>query len=284
MGPHTTTLLDDVLPVLRALGSTDGPRPVPSSRPSSALSVWRTGELHVDVAVDDRGRRQLLNEVAGRRWAAAHGIATPALLAVAPDASWVVSQRVQTVAPTGPAYVESVLECARRIAAAPPVHLPYRRTWRTPRSQAATRAWRGVVGGVPTAEWLHHRTRARRLTPSVASHGDFYPANVLALADGTVSVVDWEFAGAGVAYGDEARMWTLLASAADRALLLQRLLDRDGEPARRALAVLLPYMALRLLGENVKADPRHRNVATTRHARAMIPEARAAALRLEGRT
>ena len=150
-------------------------------------------------------RRRLQREELGRRWAAEHGIPTPAVVASDPDGRWLVGERVEEagVVPLGDA-----LEIAARIARAPVPDLGIApSTWRASPLTRPLRALMLPTVGVSPMTFLRVRAAAADLPRDHSVHGDFHPGNLLRSGAGPV-VVDWEHLGAGYARADELRFLT----------------------------------------------------------------------------
>lgn len=230
----------------------------------------------VELAESDAGRLRIRRELWGRAWADRAGVPTATVLAADPAGSWLVSEWVEAGAPSGPSYLDRAVEVAGLIAAAPPpLPGPPPSVWRSPRHAALTRTARAVAGRMPVRLWWAARAAARALPQVPVAHGDFYHRNVLWRRDrGEVCVVDWEYLSAGPRHGDLLRLWTILPSRTDRDALLHRILTAVPAAQHREVATLGLWLALRLLGENLKADRRDRNPADLAHAWSIQPEAR----------
>ncbi len=125
--------------------------------------------------------------------------------------------------------------------------------------------------------WWAARAAARTLPQVPVAHGDYYHRNVLWRPEGELCVVDWEYLGAGPRHGDLLRLWTILPDRADRDALLDRILAAAPAAQHREVATLGLWLALRLLGENLKAAREDRNSADLAHAWSIQSEARALA-------
>lgn len=241
------------------------------------------GGVVVEVAESETGRLRLRRELWGRRWARQVGIPTIPVLHEDPDGAWVVAEWWHPAAPTGPAFLDDAVTTALRIAGSPePQPGPPPARWTSPRRAAPIRLARGVLGGVPTRLWLAARRAAATLPRVPVAHGDFYHRNALWCPDrGGLHVVDWEYLGPGHRHGDLVRLWTLLPHRADRDALLERVLALVPASEHRDVGLLALYLALRLLGENVKGARSDRHRADLDHARSIQPEARALARALQ---
>ena len=234
------------------------------------------GGVVVEVAETETGRLRLRRELWGRRWARQVGIPTVPVLSADPDGAWAVAEWWRPAAPAGPAFLDDAVAIALRIAGSPPPQPgPPPARWTSPRRAAPLRLARGVLGRVPTRLWLAARRAAAALPEVPLAHGDYYHRNTLWCPDrGGVHVVDWEYLGTGHRHGDLVRLWTLLPDRADRDSLRDRILTLSPASEHRDVGVLALYLALRLLGENVKGARADRHRADVDHARAIQPEAR----------
>ena len=245
-------------------------------RPVTRLGSWG---LVLEVAQSDAGRIRIERELWGRTWATRHGIPTATVHAADPDGGWMVSEWVEPGAPGGSSYLDHAVAAAVAIAHAPvPPPGPPASVWRSARHAAAARTVRAIAGRMPMQLWWAARTAVQALPQVPVAHGDFYHRNVLWRPDaGQVCVVDWEYLGIGPRHGDLLRLWTILPARADRDALLERILAATPSAQHREVAALGLWLALRLLGENIKAARRDRNAADVAHARSIQPEARALA-------
>ena len=260
--------------------SPGGLRPTRGPGPSRPVNRWVGCGVVVEVAnARQEARLRLRREIWGRDWARSVGVATVPLLGSDPDGGWLVSEWWEPSAPAGNAFLDDAVATALRIAAAPtpPAGLPPN-VWASSRRSVPVRLARGLLGGVPTRLWWAARQAATALPKIPVAHGDFYHRNTLWCPDrGGVQVVDWEYLGPGLLHGDLLRLWTLLPNRADRDALLTRILRLAPAEQHRDVGTLALYLALRLLGENVKGARRDRHAADLAHARAIQPEARALA-------
>lgn len=245
-------------------------------RPITRLGA---GAVVVELADSPAGRVRLRRELWGRAWAAAVGLATPAVHAADPDGAWLVGEWIEPGFPGGPAFLDRAVEAAERIRRAPPPPLgPPASVWRSPATAAPGRTARAVAARMPLRLWWAARAAARALPRTPVAHGDFYHRNVLWQPDrDRVSLVDWEYLGPGPRHGDLLRLWTILPRRDDRDAVLDRLLVAAPAAEHREIATLGLYLALRLWGENVKTPRRDRDAADLAHARSIQAEARALA-------
>jgi hypothetical protein len=260
--------------------------PVGALRPAGRLGPRRPvhrlagGGLIVELAsAGEAGRLRLRREAWGRSWAQSVGVRTVPLLGAGPEGEWLVSEWWEPSAPGGAGYLDDAISTALRIASAPPPPAgPPPNVWSSPRRAVPLRLAKGLLGGVPTRLWWAARQAASELPTVPVAHGDFYHRNALWCPErGGVHVVDWEYLGPGTRHSDLVRLWTLLPLSSDREDLQARMLRLVPADQHRELGVLALYLALRLLGENVKGDRRDRHPADLAHARAIQPEARALA-------
>ena len=255
-----------------------------SVRPSSKLGPQRpltrllgngpTGEVMIEIARDGEGRRRLLTEAEGRRWASGRGIAVPTVLGLGDAGAWFITAAARAVRPN-PAFVESAMRLADRIGeqSAPPDLGELASDWRAPRRTRVLRGARTVVGGVPPRLFRQARGAFRDLPHDRVVHGDFYHRNIVENAE-SYQVVDWEFSGWGPRFSDHLRLWSVLPDKSLRHVVLDRILDGADRAERRSIGVIALWMSVRLLGENLSAPRRSRSAADLAHARAMLPEAR----------
>ena len=124
--------------------------------------------------------------------------------------------------------------------------------------------------------------RARRLVaasglPLVASHGDYFPGNVLA-AEGSAWVIDWELCGRLPLGYDLLHYWTDAEDEEARAIALEGAVELTG-PARRAELMQLRYaVALRAVASKLAAAAaRDRDPDGAARLLALLPELREAA-------
>ncbi|SHN46363.1 phosphotransferase [Cryptosporangium aurantiacum] len=237
----------------------------------------------VEVASTETGRLRLRRELWGREWARQVGVPTVPVLDADPGGGWMVAEWWRPHPPTGTEFLDAAVTTALRIAGSPPPQPgPPPARWTSPRWAAPIRLARGALGGVPTRLWLAARRAAAALPSVPVAHGDFYHRNALWCPEqGGVHVVDWEYLGHGPKHGDLLRLWTLLPHRTDRDALLDRLLALTPPGEHRAVGTLALYLALRLLGENVKGQRADRHRADLDHARTIQPEARAVARSLD---
>ncbi|TQS45502.1 phosphotransferase [Cryptosporangium phraense] len=245
--------------------------------PQRPLRRFLGAGLVLEVATGESGRLRLARELWGRGWARQVGVPTVPVLDAGEDGSWLIAEWWKPSPPSGEDFLDEALTAALRIAGSPPPEPgPPQALWVSDRRAAPIRLARGVIGGVPTRPWLAARRAAAALPTVPVAHGDFYHRNALWCPErGGLHVVDWEYLGPGPRHGDLVRLWTLLPSRSDRDALLTRILALAPEAEHREIGVLALYLALRLLGENVKGPRRDRHRADIDHARAIQPEARA---------
>jgi hypothetical protein len=229
-----------------------------------------------EIAESDEGRARIRRELWGRSWATRAGLPTAAIHACDPDGGWLVGEWVTAAPIGGERYLDRAVQTAVLIGAAePPPQGPGAAVWSSPRRAAIVRTARAVAGRMPLRLWWAARAAARALPQVPVAHGDYYHRNVLWRADrDEVCVIDWEYLGTGPRHGDLLRMWTVLPDRRDRDSLMDRLLSASPPAQHREIATLGLWLALRLLGENVKSPRTDRNAADLAHARSILPEAR----------
>jgi hypothetical protein len=234
------------------------------------------GGIVAEIAQSDEGRARIRREAWGRAWATRAGLPTAAIHSSDPDGGWLVGEWVAAAPSGGERYLDRAVQAAVQISVAePPPPGPGAAVWRSPRRAALARTARAVAGRMPLRLWLAARSAARALPQVPVAHGDFYHRNVLWRADrDDVCVIDWEYLGAAPRHGDLLRMWTVLPDRQDRDSLLSRLLSAAPPAQHREIAALGLWLALRLLGENIKSPRTDRNAADLAHARSIQPEAR----------
>jgi hypothetical protein len=284
-GAAGARLPEPVRALLTALGvSPGGLRPTRGLGPRRPVHRLVGGGIVVEIAnAGEAARLRLRREVWGRDWARNVGVATVPMLGSDPDGRWLVSEWWEPSAPAGNAFLDDAVAAALRIAAAPtPPAGPPPNVWASSPRAVPVRLARGLLGGVPTRLWWAARQAATTLPKTPVAHGDFYHRNALWCPErGGVQVVDWEYLGPGLLHGDLLRLWTLLPARADRDTLLARVLGLVPAAQHRDVGKLALYLALRLLGENVKGARRDRHAADLAHARTIQPEARALARELD---
>jgi len=234
--------------------------------------------LLIELAASEAGSRQLRNEASGRRWAAAAGVRTPAVVGHDPAGGWLVGEAAAP-AVRDVAYVDAVLEQAELIGAAavapPPSHDT--RSWESSPLTRVARASLVAAGGLSVPLFLRSRRAYHALAFDRPVHGDFYYLNVLRDPRGRATVVDWEYLGWGPRFSDALRMWASLPERHLRDHLVDRLLEQCSTPRARAqLGVVARWMVVRQIGENL-SSLRHRSRESLAHARSMLPEALALA-------
>jgi hypothetical protein len=238
-------------------------------------------ETVVEVALSDRGRRDLDLEVAGRDWAVRCGVTTPPVVASGPG--WIVSRRWPTGTTSGPDFVRAAVADAGRIATAPVEDWMIAGTgmWRAAARGRARRVARLVVGGMRIPEFLRARRVAAALPATRTAHGDFHPGNLLFDDDSrTLAVVDWTHTGPAPRHTDLLRLWGQLANDADAELVADAVLADTPPEERPGVGALWHWLALRQLAEQLtdpsgSDDPAYPSLLARR-----LTEARAFARRL----
>ena len=239
------------------------------------VTRFGSGGIVVEVAESEPGRERIRRELWGRQWAAQAGLATAVVFDADQDGSWLVGEWVEPGAPTGTGFLDHALAAAQVITdAAPPSPGPPANLWRSPRRAALTRTARAVSGRMPIRLWWEARKAATALPMAPTAHGDYYHRNVLWRPDrDEVYIVDWEYLGPAARYTDPLRLWTVLPERADRDAVLERLFRAAPVDRHRDIATLGLWLALRLLGENLKAPRRARDSDDLAHAWSIQPEA-----------
>ena len=230
------------------------------------------------MAEGEAGRRRILLEARRLEWAAEQGISVPPLVAVAPDGSWLATERVPDDQPAGPTYVESAVATARTIAGAepPPASLlEARDSGRPSRWTLPVRVARLAASGIDVRAFARARRQARRLPADELAHGDYHPGNVLFdRRSGRVFVMDMELLGLAPMGTDLLTLWCGLESADDREAVLVAILAGTTRADRERLH---HWLALRWLAD-VTLLPRRgesERRALLQHSLARVDEAHA---------
>ncbi len=263
------------------------PAPVPFDKPGPPRPVqrWRAtmivdGEsapVLVAVAVGDEAAQRVRHECAARSWATQNGVSVPVVLAEGRD--WMASQLVDVTESEGADYIDQALRAAAMIRGAispPPAAVS---AWQGSRRDRAQRLVRALIGHLPLREFFRVREEAASLPTDVWVHGDFSNANVMNSSEG-VRIIDWEFAGPGIWGTDEIRLWSNLEYLQDREHLMTQFIDDLPVERRRDTGVLMHWLALRQLAENLAAPRRYQNPENIALGHMTLAEARAWRARL----
>lgn len=263
------------------------PAPVPFDKPGPPRPVerWRAtmivgGEsapVLVAVAVGDEAAQRVRHECAARSWARRNGVSVPVVLAEGRD--WMVSQLVDVTDSVGADYVDEALRSAALIRAAaepPPAAVS---SWQGSRRDRAQRLVRALIGHLPLKEFFRVREEAAKLQADVWVHGDYSSSNVMN-SDTGIRVIDWEFAGLGIWGTDEIRLWSTMEHLPDRERLMTRFIDTLPAERHRDTGVLMHWLALRQLAENLAAPRRYQNPENIALGHVTLTEARAWRTRL----
>ena len=273
----------------RSLVLTDpAPRPLAKPGPPRPVARWladMTGPdgpepVVVAVAQDPGAVQQLSHEAAARGWAAANAGPVPADLAQGDG--WLISEEVAVLPSRGADYVAAALTAATRIASAqgpPPVAVS---EWKAGRRDLPQRIARALLGRLPMGEFRRVRAEAAELPDAGWVHGDYSDANVMYSPTG-VRIIDWEFVGRGPLGTDQIRLWSTLGEASDRDLLMETFLAQVPRDQRAEVGVLIHWLALRQLAENLAAPRKHQNPANIALAHTTLREAREWRQRLAAR-
>lgn len=209
-------------------------------------------------ANDANGRQRNRLEVYGREWAAGQGVPVPRVVDHDPNGSWMVTERVQTLPPTGADYVDIAMESAQRIEAGePPRPVEPATTWRHPnRWRTPLRAFQLASAGISPLLFIHARRSAAALPSVVPSHFDYHPGNVLhSSADApAATIIDFEYLRMGPRYADAIRLFTTLESHADAAYGVDWLLQRTPRSEWPGISAQLRWLALRPLAELITVE------------------------------
>lgn len=264
----------------RALVAADPPpRPLEKAGPPRPVDRWVAslpgpeGDEAVIVAVarNTSAVDQLAHEAAVRSWAGRHGVPVPRDLAS--GHGWLISERIEVLPSEGTDYVQSALAAAAHIAnssESPPVAVS---EWKGSRRDLPQRLARAMIGRLPLTEFRRARAEAAELPHDTWVHGDFSNANVLWSPAG-VRIIDWEFVGRGPLGTDPIRLWSTLNRREDRDLLIDTLVARAPADRRANLGVLIHWLALRQLAENLAAPRKHQNPGNIALAHTTLREAR----------
>ncbi len=257
------------------------PAPTPFDKPGPPRPVerWRATmnvdndrrDVLVAVAEGATAVRQIQHECAARTWASANSIPVASVLAAGPD--WMISELVVLTDTQGADYVDQALESTARIraAASPPPEAVSQ--WHGSRRDLPQRLIRAVIGHLPILEFRRVRAEAATLSADVWVHGDFSVANVMNSPHG-IRIIDWEFSGIGVWGTDEIRLWSTLELSRDRERLMTGFIDALPAERRRDTGVLIHWLALRQLAENLAAPKRYQNADNIALGHVAVREAR----------
>lgn len=251
--------------------------------PPRPVERWRCGDLLFDYASTSEGRRLMKLEVHGRQWAVGIDVPVPPVLLYDQDGSVLVSRWISGSSCGGAEPTAESLRVAERVAHAErPRFGPQASTWRASRASLPLRSARLVAGGLPVRRYMQQRELYAALALKDVAHGDFYRRNVLVSATGDVAVIDWEHLSVQPRWTDHVRLWSTLTDANDRRVVLLHI--NRSAPAREHshLAIVVRYLTLRLLGENLAAASRYRDPADLVHARHMVHEGEQLARSMEG--
>lgn len=254
------------------------PRPVTRWRAELEVAGANTPAL-VAVAQNAEAAQRLDHEAQTRQWAQGQGISVPRILAQGPG--WLASELVHPLPDTGRDYVDHALATARLIRAATSAPPQAVSSWQGSRRNIAQRLVRALVGGLPIGEFRRVRAEAAELPTDVWVHGDYSCANVLRTPSG-VSIIDWEFCGHGIWGTDEIRLWSTMGDPRDRERIMSGFLADLPDHRRRDTGILIHWLALRQLAENLAAPRRHQDPSNVRLGHTTLAEARALRERLTG--
>ena len=212
----------------------------------------------------------LEHEVAVRELVGAEGpLRAPPVLERGMD--WLLESAIEAEPFGGASHVELVAAAADRLRGLELPELPPRST----RGRAAARL-RLLASPLPVADLRRaRRIMAERRLPSVTTHGDFHPGNVL-ISGGAAWVVDWELCGRGPAGSDLLLFGATVESVEDRERLLEAAAELAGdrsETLRLAYAVLVRAAAAKLSA----AQPFDRDPHGAKRLLALLPRARRSA-------
>ena len=255
------------------------PPPIPLDKPGPPrpMKRWRAQTADharpvlVTVAQNQSATIQLAHESAACSWAADSGVPVPQLVGQGPG--WLIAEFIDSRSPEGSDYVAASLAAAQQIRSAttpPPASVS---TWKGSRRSMPQRVIRALIGRLPMREFRQVRSEAALLPADALVHGDFSNANVMHAATG-VRVIDWEFVGNGILGTDEVRLWSTLEHRSDRDLLLESFLATVSPERLPDIGLLIHWLALRQLAENLAAPRKHQNPANIALAHTTLTEAR----------
>lgn len=257
------------------------PAPIPFDKPGPPRPVerWRATmdvegsptPVLVAVAHDEEASQRLQHERDARSWAVAQHIPVPQDLGN--GAGWLISELIDSTPTHGAEYVDRALQITAAIRAStvpPPAAVS---SWQGSRRDLPRRLMRALIGRLPMREFRQVRAEAANLPADVWVHGDFSNANVMN-SPADLRIIDWEFSGQGIWGTDEVRLWSTLDDPADRQRLMTGFLAELPPQRRQDTGVLIHWLAVRQLAENLAAPRRHQNPANIRLGHVVLGEAR----------
>lgn len=213
-------------------------------------------DVVVDRADSASARHRIRCEVLGRAWAASHAIPTAETVAVAADASWMVSRRVVDQPGESLEFVRQALATAARIEPlTAPVFEGQARDWRAPRRTAPVRLGRMVAAGIEPRAFVKARRAVEALPQDATVHHDYHRGNVLwtPATAGGVTVIDWELLGGGPRFHDAVRLIVEIVDPAIAYEAWDGVVAKAAPGDRSGLAAQLRWLALRTLASAVTA-------------------------------
>ena len=228
------------------------------------------GRLFGRASGDPADAATLEHEAAVRGIVGAEGpLRAPPVLERGMD--WLLEAAIEPEPFGGVAHVELIAAAAERLQALGLPELPPR-----PEPGRARARLRLLASPLPLADLRRaRRVMAEIRLPSVTTHGDFHPGNVL-ISGGAAWVVDWELSGHGPAGSDLLLFGSTVESAEDRERLLEaavELAGDRGEALRLSYAVLVRATAAKLSA----AQPFDRDPDGAKRLLGLLPAARRAA-------
>ena len=259
------------LTTLTSVASTGVPRPVDRWRVD-----LRGRACLVEQGVGAEGRRRLVVEAAGRAWARRIGVPSPPVIAHDFDTGWLISELGEPIQ-VDREVVDWAMSMADRIAEATygPTTDGHESDWSTVDVSSVERARRAVRmarHGLTPGAFLRARREYQALADHTWAHGDFYVRNLVSV-EGEFAVVDWEFAGSHPRFTDHVRFWSLLPGALRPYAMDQMMADRTPRELRQ-LGVVIGWLGIRILAENLSVPAESQNAADLEHAHALQGEAR----------
>lgn len=190
--------------------------------------------------------------------------------------TWMIEHRIDPLPLVGARAIDIVVEAASTLAGLPVPSAPPS----PPEARRARVARR--LRTLSTPSLLPDLRRASELRndielPTVTTHGDFHPGNLL-LAHDAVYVIDWELTAPGPAGSDLLQLWTSLPEADDREQVLGAVVDLVGARYRRDLLRLRYVLLVQTIAAKIAtALPASRDRHGARRLLAMLPDVREAA-------
>jgi hypothetical protein len=195
------------------------------------------GELFVRYSDDPADVRRLEHETAIRGIVGDDGaLRSPPVLES--GEGWLLERAVQAELWSGPDAIDAAVAAAAEI---PALELPDARSPALRQSRlhglvhTVVRAVRAATGPISVRDLRTARAELQTTDlPTVTSHRDFHPKNILVDADGAW-VIDWERTGPAPLGLDLMQLWASVADPGDRERLFEHAVDLVGAPRRAEL-------------------------------------------------